>query len=468
MSKYLYSFVNLILRRGSFVVLTFILGNLVTPEELGIFLAHMMIIQYGVVFFSFDIQSGVIKYLGVSIIGKDKNLFFTSGIFLVLSLGVIAIVFFVFFSSEISDILKLATLQYYYLFPPLVLLSLIGNYLFAVLRNELVFNKIFIILLVSNIILIIATYLFVNYGLGIYGIIISLYISYFISIIGSLRYVIQYVKIEFDRKLIEMSRKLLKFSFLIYLGTTLMVLDNYIDIFFINYFMEKENVALYNYAIIFGFILISIGDSISSVTYPQMVRLFSRKDLKSVNQLYSRSIDFTFFFVSILSFLILINIDQIVLFLLPEYYLKIKELLLPLFIGITLFATISSVGTSVTAYGKPQISLWSLVPAVLLNVILNIILIPKIGVTGAAIATSTSFLLRAIVGFVINKTVVGMHYRFSRIMFGFIAFLILILGMYYMIDNLLEEYMIFSFYLMISYRLFIYKNKFSFLKFVDG
>jgi len=463
MANYFYSFLNLFLRRGSFVILTIVLGNLLTPTELGVFLAHMMIIQYGTIFFNLEIHSGVIKFLGDFKGIKDKNLVFSAGLILILFLGIISIIFFTFFSESISIILKLPTLQYYFFFPPLILFFLIANYLSAVLRNELEFKKIFIVLFISNFLLIVLVYILVRRGSGIYGIILALYFSNISLMIGTYYYILKYVKIEFSEKTFPMMKILTKFSLLIYLGTTLMVLDNYIDIFFINYFMDKKYLALYNYAIIFGFVLISIGDSVSAVTYPKMVRSYSENDLNTINKLYSKSIDFTFFIVSTISFFMLINIDNIILFLLPQFYLKVKEILLPLVIGILPFATISSVGTIVTAKGKPQIALLSLVPAVILNIILNILLIPRIGAIGAAIATSSSFLLRAIIGFIINKRLISVNYNFSRIIISFIMFVGLVLSEYYFVESFLVKYMFFTFYLLLGLMLFVYKNRSIFL-----
>jgi Na+-driven multidrug efflux pump len=51
--------------------------------------------------------------------------------------------------------------------------------------------------------------------------------------------------------------------------------------------------------------------------------------------------------------------------------------------------------------GKPYVALWSFLPALALNIVLNLLLIPLWGAAGAALATSASYGIAA-VGFLIH------------------------------------------------------------------
>ena len=95
--------------------------------------------------------------------------------------------------------------------------------------------------------------------------------------------------------------------------------------------------------------------------------------------------------------------------------------------GIVLFAVFAGVGTFLTAAGKPQYGLWLVGSFMVVNLLLNILLIPAWGITGAAFATSSTFLVRSLVGHWLNKKITGLRCQIGSLLFWYCVMVILML-----------------------------------------
>lgn len=105
-----------------------------------------------------------------------------------------------------------------------------------------------------------------------------------------------------------------------------------------------------------------------------------------------------------LSFLV-IGIASLVLFLLSEFIIVLMfgeafinsvlvlNTLLP---GVMLLTIFKVINMDLSGKGKPWVSLKAMVPALIINIILNIILIPEYGASGAAMASTISYSIAAL------------------------------------------------------------------------
>ena len=75
--------------------------------------------------------------------------------------------------------------------------------------------------------------------------------------------------------------------------------------------------------------------------------------------------------------------------------------------GIFIFTIFKIRHSDLAGRGKPQVALFVMIPAVLLNVILNIVLIPAHGAEGAALASSISYVFGAVLFLICYKNSVG-------------------------------------------------------------
>ena len=90
----------------------------------------------------------------------------------------------------------------------------------------------------------------------------------------------------------------------------------------------------------------------------------------------------------------------------PDYAesVRVVRTIIP---GIFIFTIFKILHSDLAGRGKPQVALFVMIPAVLLNIILNIVLIPSHGAQGAALASSISYFFGAVLFLICYKNSVG-------------------------------------------------------------
>ena len=357
----------------------------------------MLIITYFISFIGFSIGSSITQKINDYKLKHKKDEYYTSGIISIMVLALVGMALAYIFNGWLLSIFKLTNQKTLFFFCiPLIFLRMQKLYFTQVLAAHLKLKAQTIIDIIAYSSQIILSIILILLGLNLFGIFIGIYVAEIISLVGKIFFVHKIHKIKVNKNTITVTKDLFYFSTLIYLGSIAVVLDSNIDIFFINHFLMKEDVAIYNYAIKIAFLLLIVGYSISKVTYPLMTRAFSSGAHKKIKSLYSKSLNLSFLVVSFLALAIIFNINFLVSLMLPPIYFTMRDALVILFIGMVIFATINSIGCIFTAKGKlfqGSLLIWL---SLIINIELNIILIPKYGMVGAAIATTSSFILRAV------------------------------------------------------------------------
>jgi len=164
------------------------------------------------------------------------------------------------------------------------------------------------------------------------------------------------------------------------------------DILMLTKLTNYETVAYYGSALKLTMIIAIVLASVNSVIAPQISEhYFSKKfDLMKDNIKKGTRLIFLATMPLILGLALL---PTLALSFFGSDYISAKNALLILLIGQVVNAFCGSVGIYLNMTGKQKIFQLILVSALLLNIILNFILIPKFGMTGAAIATSSSMIL---------------------------------------------------------------------------
>ncbi|MEM8509857.1 MAG: polysaccharide biosynthesis C-terminal domain-containing protein [Bacteroidota bacterium] len=182
------------------------------------------------------------------------------------------------------------------------------------------------------------------------------------------------------------TREVLGYSLLIILGGSAAVLLLEIDKFMINQFIALENVAFYGVGVYIATVIIVPSRSMHQITYPLTAELLNTGNSFELERLYKRSSLTLFIASGILFLLIVLNLEDLFL-LLPEAY---REGFAVVFlIGLakvfdSLLGNINSILYN-SRYYKTILLLGVLLA--LTTIILNIWLIPVLGIEGAALAS---------------------------------------------------------------------------------
>lgn len=169
-----------------------------------------------------------------------------------------------------------------------------------------------------------------------------------------------------------------------------------IDILLVSYFRTSAETGFYRAALqVAEFIwVISIG--MEKIMIQSTSDLWKKNDTAEITDLTSRMLKY----VVLLTILVLIGIfvlsgEFLSLYFGSAYVQSVRPLriLLP---GVLAFAIARSVWPVVQASGNLRLVVFSTSAAVVINSVLNLVLIPRYGIEGAAIATSISYILMGI------------------------------------------------------------------------
>ena len=165
----------------------------------------------------------------------------------------------------------------------------------------------------------------------------------------------------------------------------------------IGHFMNDTQVGYYAIAIIFSQGITLIPDSIQRVTTPLMATYYGKRDFERIRHLIKETMIKTFLITIFIDLLMIVFGKTLIGIIFTNEFIPAYPPLLILLIGYSVYAPYVAIGTCLTSIGKVQIIFRISAICAGLNTLLNIILISKFGLVGAACATSTSLLLTTLI-----------------------------------------------------------------------
>lgn len=167
------------------------------------------------------------------------------------------------------------------------------------------------------------------------------------------------------------------------------ILNYRLDIFLINFFLTPNAVGIYTIAVSFGERIWLISSSFTKVLFPLISSL---KDQEYQKNKLTSALARLILLINILIVVILAPfLSKIITILVGIIFLDATQPLLFLLPGIVLWSYATVLACDLSGRGKPEINLYISGVGLFVNIIFNIILIPKLGIIGAAIATSISY-----------------------------------------------------------------------------
>lgn len=375
---------QLILGLGTSIIIARILG----PEGRGVYSLAILLPAFLVLFTQFGISFASVFYIGRKKYAL-KEIFGTNIIFSVLIsifailIGLIVIFFFgdrIFPAVRREYLLLALTLIPFQLFLNFIVNILLGlqkikQYNFINLIHTLIFLFLIVIFLLGL-------------RFGVKAAIIAQVISVAIAC-GVLFFV---TKKETSGLFFSFNKDLFK-DFLFYGGKTYFgniatFLYLRIDMWMINIFLNPLAVGFYSIAVGLSEQIWLVSQAAGTVLFPKVSSETNEKRLKEFTPLVCRNIFFITFLIALILFLL--GRWLIVLF----YSKTFLESVLPF--QILLIGTLGVSGSRIltndlAGRGKPIINTYLAIVTLILNILLNIMWIPQVGIIGAAWATAVSY-----------------------------------------------------------------------------
>jgi len=200
-----------------------------------------------------------------------------------------------------------------------------------------------------------------------------------------------YVSFHPSRFSFEMFKKAFVFGGQISLSTIARLLNLRLDQAILAFMVGADHVGLYVVAVVFAERLRLLPGSISSAFLPRLANELSERQLQ-VPRVYRYTV-----IISVVSMLAaaVLGAPAILLFFGREYTGAIVSFLC-LLPGITVLGGSSILDSDMAAREKPKYSVVTGYTTLAVNVMLNLVLIPHLGIVGAAIASSISYSLAGV------------------------------------------------------------------------
>ncbi len=190
-------------------------------------------------------------------------------------------------------------------------------------------------------------------------------------------------------------------------GSLFMVMS-WTDTIMLGIFKTEKEVGIYNVTVRLSLITSFTLAAINSIAAPKFAEFWGKKDLEGLRRIAQQSTKIIFWISApILTAYLLFPSFFMGLF--GEEFKKGAWALVILTIGQFVNAASGSVGYILQMTGKQKIFQDIILIAVIVNIILNILLIPKYGINGAAIASAFAVTLINIIPFLLVKFYYGFY-----------------------------------------------------------
>ncbi len=188
---------------------------------------------------------------------------------------------------------------------------------------------------------------------------------------------------------ISFNKEILTYSLPIMFTMVLGSLLHWMDIMMLGYFTNVETVGLYHPAVRTAGLQQSIFIAFAGIFAPMFSRYYAQDNFIGMHHIYKLVTRWILTLVIPVLILIILFSAKIML-LFGADFLQSSDSLIILSIGTSIFAVFGVSGTALVVSGYQKLNLVNALSAIILNICLNIILIPKYGIMGAAWATLSS------------------------------------------------------------------------------
>ena len=395
-----WSFISLVTASFLHLLLRIVLGKELGPSGLGLYTLVFTLYMFGMQFAAFGIGAALTKYIAQYHDDLPKiREYVTSGvlgsmvsgtvigILLYLLSGIISIQFF--HNPEMTDLLKMTA----FCFPFIAMQKVVIGTLNGMRKMKLYA----VVNIVQNVsVMVVSIALVMMLDMGVRGAVIGYVVP--TILIGVLSLTL--IKGNFSIKMGILRTALTEislFGFYVVLANSIGLINTQIDSLMIGHFMSETDVGYYAVAIVFMQAIILLPNAIQRVTTPLIATFHGKNDYKNIRLLIKSTVLKTFLLILFIAAIIVIFGKSLINIIFTEEFLPAYIPMVILLVGYSICAPIGSVGGTLQSIGKVKVIFKMSFLCALINTGLNLILIPKFGLIGAASATSISQIITLLI-----------------------------------------------------------------------
>jgi len=437
-------------------IVTIALGRYLGADDLGLY--QMTLTIYGIVLLvaAVGIPAAMVKYVAEFKNDKTKiNQIASSGVITSLLLGIGFAVLFYFSSNIFAEIFNMPRLSgllkiLSIIFP----FVLVNQALLGLLNGLREMKKHATATIIQSILMVVTTIVLIYYGFGVVGAVIG----NVVSSIGGCLYLIWISKNYFDITLEEYVptiKKQLKFGIQTFLANAINVINYKADIILIGFFLTATDVGHYAIAVGFSTFFWIIPSAIQTIVNPATSELWANNNHSALQTMIDKSMKYTACILLPIGLGVGFFVKDVILIIFGEGFIYAVLPLQILIVGAVIFGiACKSIGGSLSSINRPDLTLKVTSLGAIINIILNILLIPYLGIFGAAIATTVSLILMSFifVRLIIKVLLIKIHFKWFAQIIGIaiIAIFSFVIG-----DEFINTYVL-GFSILIIYIVLIF------------
>lgn len=284
-------------------------------------------------------------------------------------------------------------------------ISILQSYLLTVfqgLQDFKVYNRISIV--PQAVILLLVVLEVWVLGGGVKAAIVAYILGNIFALMMTIYYLNPYIdyKLAFDK---EFAEKIIGYGIKVHLSNILAFLNYRLDMFLLNCFLNPAAVGLYSIAVQIAERLWIISQAVSTVMLPRISEL--KDDEESRRQITPLISRWVFFITTVGSIILMLIAPFLIPLLFGDKFsgaVLAFEIMIP---GIILGSTSRVLANDFAARGQPEINMYISILALAINVIINLILIPIMGINGASLATTISYGCSTCIKIIIYSKITG-------------------------------------------------------------
>ena len=421
-----FSFASLGITALVHFILRVFLARYLGAGDLGLYTLSFTVYSFGMLFSVFGIGAALTKYVAQYKEDTPKtNFLVSSGSIITFLIGCATGLILYFCSTPIANI--------FFDMPDLGALLRIVAFVFPFIAlekatlgflNGLRRMRLFAFInITQGVLTIILTVALVLWGYGPRGAVLSFVLPIVLMSLFSLfsiRKSLARPTLEYCTSAIKM---LLAFGGYIVLANSVGLIQTHTDSIMLGYFMTETEVGIYAAAILLALAIRLPSQAIQMITNPTIATYWGKDEVDNIENLINKVMKYTAVFIIPVGFLVAFLAHEIINLIFGVEFIQAVLPLQILVIG-TVIATIqSSVGgaLSSTAYVSMVFKLSGI--TMVANIILNLLLIPRLGITGAAMATSTAMIISVLLHLYFIQRLIGarIHWKWFAGLFTFTA-----------------------------------------------
>jgi O-antigen/teichoic acid export membrane protein len=213
------------------------------------------------------------------------------------------------------------------------------------------------------------------------------------------------------------TRTLTAFGLQTFLGNVIDNIGTRLNLFLIGYFLTASEVGIFTTVTMFYTGLIILPAAVQRITNPTISAHHGNNDLAAITRTVNQVMKYTMILLGIISIFLIVFIRPVIHIAYPNQprFLDAVPPLTILMFSWTSYGAMSAIGSAPASMGQPR---WNVVYAVVslcVGLILNVLLVPRLGINGSAVATSITNVLAPSLFIYILKKALRIHVRLTTL-----------------------------------------------------